>query len=93
MLLRDLLSRHAEMFMDGKVVFDWSWPHARYEVKVDSLHRLLQRRRLSNGSFGEWTSIAIQDLRDFNVVKVSMPKRLLSKSVVIILRTDDAMGR
>jgi hypothetical protein len=92
MLFRSFLQKNARDLRRDDVVFDWSWPDARYELKMYS-DTEVTHRRLVNGKKGEWTQVRISDLRKFGIISASVTSRkLVNNNPVIRVITDDGDG-
>lgn len=90
MLFRDFLQKNAEALFEDGVVFDWSWPDARYELKISSDLKEVTHRLIRKDKIGPWTQVKISNLRKFEVVSVSVPPRkLVSNRPIVRIITDD----
>lgn len=90
MLFKDFLKNNAETLSREQILFDWSWPHARYELKVNTRRRITHRNISGSGRIGPWTEVEITELRAFRVLTVTAPKRkIVGGTSVIVITTDD----
>lgn len=89
MLFRDFLQKNAQDLKRDDVLFDWSWPSARYELKILS-DREVTHRRIGNNTKGPWTQVGISELRRFGIISASVTSRkLVNNKPVIRVITDD----
>ncbi len=94
MLFRDFLRKNVWALKRDNVVFDWSWPNARYELKIYSDWEVTHRLISNSNKKGPWTQVKISDLRRFEIVSASvLPRKLVNNNAVIRLITDDGDKR
>lgn len=87
MRLSDFLLKNDVALSSNKILFHWKFDRSYYLLKIPKPGMLTHKRAESNG---EWYDLKIADLRNFEILESSMPRRkLMGGEIDVFIKTDN----